>query len=83
MIIGIPPKADKETTVKVIKIIFGIIAGLFALAHCIYLPTLLLRGAHPSQLLASFGGLLIGAAISITLFKSAFKKKAVDEHGKD
>ncbi len=83
MIIGIPPKADKETTVKVIKIIFGIIAGLFALAHGIYLPTLLLRGVHPSILLGRFSGLLFVAAISVTLFKSALKKKAVDEHGKD
>lgn len=64
---------------KVIKIIFGIVAGLFALTHCIYLLTLLLRGAIPSQLLGSLSGLLIGAAISVTLFKSALKKQATEK----
>lgn len=68
---------------KAMKIIVGNIAGLFVLAQGIYLSALLLRGAHPSQLLGSFAGLLIGAAISVTLFKSVFKKKPVDEDGKD
>ena len=63
---------------KIIKIIFAILAGLFALMHCIYCPTLILRGAHPSQILASLSALLLGAAISIVLFKSAFKKKPSD-----
>jgi len=60
---------------KVIKIFFGILAGLFALAHCVRLPMLIIRGAYISIILGSLGGLLVGAAISITLFKSAFKKK--------
>ena len=58
---------------KVVKIFFGSLAGLFALAHCIYLPTLIIRGAYISAILGSLGGLLVGAAISIALFKSAFK----------
>lgn len=65
---------DGEAVVKVIKIIFGVLAGLFALAHCIYLPMLIMRSAHISGILGSLSGLLIGAAISIALFKSAFKK---------
>ena len=68
---------------KVVKIIFGVIAGLFALAHCIYLPTLLLRGAHVSQLLGSLAGLCLGAAISILLFRSAFRKKQVSGQAGD
>ena len=60
---------------KVIKIFFGLIFGLFALAHCIYLPKLLLQGAYVSQWLGSLAGLCIGGAISITLFRSAFRKK--------
>jgi hypothetical protein len=60
---------------KAVKICFGVLAGLFALMHCIYLPMLIIRGAYISEVLGSFAGLLIGAAISITLFKSAFKKK--------
>ncbi len=68
---------------KVVKLFFGILAGLFALAHCIYLPILLFCKAHPSQLMGSFAGLLIGAAISITLFKSAFKKQTVNEKEQD
>jgi hypothetical protein len=58
---------------KIVKIFFGILAALFALAHCIYLPTLIIRGAYISAILGSLGGLLVGAAISIALFKSAFK----------
>jgi hypothetical protein len=64
---------------KAVKICFGVLAGLFALAHCIYLSMLIIRGAYISEVLGSFAGLLIGAAISITLFKSAFKKKAADK----
>ena len=60
---------------KAVKICFGVLAGLFALMHCIYLPMLIIRGAYISKLLGSFAGLLIGAAISIVLFKSALKKK--------
>ena len=62
---------------KAVKIFLGLIVGLFALAHCIYLPKLLLQGAHVSQLLGSLAGLCIGGASSIALFRSAFRKKGV------
>ena len=63
---------------KIVKIFFGILAALFALAHCIYLPMLIFRGTYISAILGSLGGLLIGAAISIALFKSALKKNPAD-----
>jgi hypothetical protein len=58
---------------KIVKIFFGALAGLFALAHCIYLPMLIIRGAYISAILGSLGGLCVGAVICIVLFKSAFK----------
>jgi membrane associated rhomboid family serine protease len=64
---------------KVIKIFFGILAGLFALMHCIYLPLSIISGAYISVVLAHLGGLCVGAVISITLFKSALKKE--DDEG--
>jgi len=69
--------AVKGDKMKWVKVFFGSVAGLFALAHCIYFPMLLLRGEHVSSLMGSLGGLLIGAAISIALFRSAFGKKEV------
>ncbi len=63
---------------KIIKIFFGILAGLFALMHCIYLPTLLIHGAYISAILGSLAGLCIGLVFCIVLFKSAFKKKLED-----
>lgn len=54
---------------------FGVVAGIYALAHCVYLPTLLLRGEHPSAILGSLAGLCIGAAIAYALLRSAFKQK--------
>lgn len=67
---------------KIVKIFFGILVGLFALAHCIYLPMLIIRGAYISAVLGSLGGLCVGAVISIALFKSAFKKKPADNTAK-
>ena len=64
---------------KVVKILFGALAGLFALAHCIYLPILIIRGDYISAILGSLGGLCVGAVICIVLFKSAFKNKTADE----
>ena len=58
---------------KIAQIFFGSLAGLFALAHCIYLPLLIIRGAYISAILGSLGGLCVGAVICIVLFKSAFK----------
>ena len=60
---------------KVIKIVFGILAGFFTLAHGIYLPVLIIRGAHISSILGSLCGLLIGAAVSVAFFRSAIEKK--------
>ena len=59
---------------KAVKIFFGVLAGFFALAHCVYLPILMIKGAYISSILGSLSGLLIGAAISIILFKSALRK---------
>ena len=59
---------------KIIKIIFGVLFGLFALAHAIYLPMLIIRGTHISGIMGSLCGLCIGLALSITLFRSAFNK---------
>jgi hypothetical protein len=58
---------------KIAQIFFGAIAGLFALAHCIYLPLLIIHGAYISAILGSLGGLCIGAVLCIVLFKSALK----------
>ena len=60
---------------KIVKIIFCVLAGLYALGHCVYLPKLLLTGAHSSAVLGSLAGLCIGAAISYALLTSAFRKK--------
>ena len=68
---------------KVVKIFFGLIAGLFALAHCIYLSRLLLQGSHVSELLGSLAGLCIGGVISLVLFRSAFRKKGVSKHNEE
>ena len=59
---------------KIVKILLGSIAGLYALAHCVYLPKLFFQGATVSQMLGSLGGLCIGGAISVTLFRSAFSQ---------
>ena len=66
---------------KFVQILFGSLAGLFALAHCIYLPILIIRGAYISAILGSLGGLCVGAVICIVLLKSAFKKNRVISAG--
>jgi hypothetical protein len=63
---------------KAIKIFFGFLAGLFAVAHCVYLPILLIRGSNMSSVMGSLAGLCIGAGLSVVLFKSAFKKQTTD-----
>ena len=60
---------------KFIKIIFGILAGLCALANCLYLTLFVIRGSHFSSIVVRLLGFLIGVAICIALLKSAFKKK--------
>jgi hypothetical protein len=57
---------------KALKIIIATLAGLFALAHCVYLPVLVLRGEPISGMMGSLAGLCIGAALSVALFRSAF-----------
>ena len=61
---------------KIFKIIFGVLAGLFALA---YLPKLLLSGEHPSVKLGSFATLCIIAAIAYALLASVFRKKTEEK----
>jgi Na+/alanine symporter len=62
---------------KIVKIIFAILAALWALA---LIPKLLAgisqgSGAFAfSHIMGSVVGILIATAISITLFRSAFKK---------
>jgi hypothetical protein len=60
---------------KSVKIVFGILAGVYTLAQCVYLPSLLIMGAHISTILGSTAGLCLGAAIASVLLKSAFKQK--------
>ena len=61
---------------KIVKIVFGVLAGLFVLIH---LPNLLLSGAHPSVKLGSFATLCIIAAIAYALLASAFRKKTEEK----
>ena len=62
---------------KIIKIIFGLLAALYALA---LIPKLVLSISHSAAPLAfsytmgSLVGVLIASAISIALFRSAFRK---------
>jgi hypothetical protein len=60
---------------KIVKIVFGGLFGLFALAHCIFLPRLIFGDIYMSSIVISnLGGLCIEGAISYALLKSAFKK---------
>jgi hypothetical protein len=62
---------------KIIKIIFGVLAALWALA---YIPKITTGISHSdgsfasSRISGSVAGCLIATAISIALFRSAFKK---------
>ena len=60
---------------KAFKIVFGVLAGMYALMQCVYFPTLLIRGAPVSMILGSAAGLCLGAAISYALLQSFFKQK--------
>jgi hypothetical protein len=63
---------------KVIKIVLGSLAGLWALA---LIPKLLMSLSHTdsplafSYIMGSVFGILIASAISIALFRSAFQRK--------
>jgi hypothetical protein len=62
---------------KILKIVFGTLAAVWALA---YIPKLLLWISHSdasfafSHIMGSAVGMLIATAISITLFRKAFAK---------
>jgi hypothetical protein len=64
-------------TVKVVKILFGVLATLWALA---LIPKLLAWVSHRdaplafSHIMGSVVGILIASAISIALFRSAFRQ---------
>jgi hypothetical protein len=66
---------------KAIKIIFGLLAGVYAVAQVIQLIGLLAAGAYISAVMGSMAGVCIGGAISVTLIKSAFSSpcKTLDE----
>ena len=62
---------------KAVKIIFAIVAAIWALA---YLPKLIAGVSHNdsslafSHMMGSLVGFLLASAISITLFRSALRK---------
>jgi len=66
---------------RVVKIVVGVAAGLFVVAHLITIPHLLERvRTIPERFVASVwlgkvSGILIGLAVSIACFRS-LKKKA-------
>ena len=57
---------------KVVKIIVGSLAGIYALAQCVQFILLLSRHSHPSALLGSVSGICLGGALSAWLLKTAF-----------
>jgi hypothetical protein len=62
---------------KIVKIIFGVLAALWALA---YIPPLLVSFSHrdaplaSSSILGAVACILFATAISIAFFRSAFKR---------
>lgn len=60
---------------KVVKIILGVLAGLYALGQCVQLSIVLFSGPSPSALLGILSCLCLGAAISVLLLRSAFRHK--------
>ena len=64
---------------KVVKYIFGTLAGLYSVAQVFNLISILTHSTgnvyQTSRVGGALAGLLIGAAISISLFKSAAKAK--------
>lgn len=62
---------------KIVKIIFAVLAALWALALIPKLVADISHGSGPlafSHIMGSVVGILIASAISITLFRSALKK---------
>ena len=70
-------QATARKHMKVVKILFGVLAALWGLA---LIPKLLSGIFHSdapfafSRMMGSVAGILIASAISIGLFRSAFKK---------
>ena len=62
---------------KIIKIMFGVVAALWALGLVPKLVVWISRTDAPlafSHIMGSVVGILVAAAISITLFRSAFRQ---------
>ncbi len=62
---------------KAIKILFGVLAVLYVMAHLIEIPMAIshVQGELAiSWWLGKLTGILIGSAIALALFKSAFRK---------
>ena len=64
---------------KVVKIIFGVIAALFTVAYLVQFIGVLSSGESSTQgitqIAAACVPLCIGAAITVWLFQSAFKRR--------
>ncbi|MFH0910583.1 MAG: hypothetical protein V1918_03625 [Planctomycetota bacterium] len=64
---------------KFIKIAFGALAAVYAVSQAIYLVRIVMQGTQSMYLTyhitGAAMGVLLGAALSIILFKSAFPKK--------
>ena len=60
---------------KVIKLIFGVLFGLYAAAQGVQFLISTFTGRYISVILANLCGLCLGAAFSIVLFRSALKTK--------
>ena len=63
---------------KVVKIVFGSLAGLYAFAQVVQFAARLMSGDKSAYgqgtLMGSFAGICIGLAICVVLFRSAFRK---------
>ena len=64
---------------KAIKIVFGVIAALFTVGYLVQFVSVLTAGDGSTRgithIVAAFVPLCFGAAISVWLFQSAFKRR--------
>ena len=60
---------------KVIKLIFAVLFGIYAVAQGVQFLMCIFAGRYISEVLASLGALCLGAAISVVLFRSVLKTK--------
>jgi hypothetical protein len=63
----------KEFYMKVIKLIFAVLFGLYATAQGVQFLISTFTGRYISVVLGNLCGLCLGAAFSIVLFRSALK----------